>query len=130
MTVSNQRCDVCGRSLAGLVVGDQPVADGSALGVRFAYHPGDIELQDSSGTLCAACWARWCDWLGADRPGRCCVCGVEAGRWQSLHLRRMGGPEHWRLCAPHAADLLNRLETVQPKLDRDAFRLPFADRPS
>ena len=130
MTVSNLRCDVCGRSLAGLVAGDDPADETAGLGVRFAYHPGDIELQDSSGTLCGGCWAEWCRWLGSDRPGRCSVCGEEAGRWQSLHLRRMGGSEHWRLCAPHAADLLNRLETVQPKFDRDTFRLPFADRTS
>lgn len=130
MTVSNLRCDVCGRSLTGLVPGDDPVDRSAAGGVRFAYHPGDIDLQDSSGTVCAACWAEWVAWLGGDQPGRCSVCGVETGRWQSLHLRRMGGSQHWRLCAPDAADLLNRLDTVQPKFDRDTFRLPFADRTS
>ena len=130
MTVSNLRCDVCRRSLTGLVPGDDPVDRSATGGVRFAYHPGDIDLQDSSGTVCADCWAEWVAWLGGDQPGRCSVCGVEAGRWQSLHLRQMGGSQHWRLCAPHAADLLNRLDTVQPKFDRDTFRLPFADRTS
>ncbi|MEZ5116608.1 MAG: hypothetical protein R2737_10105 [Candidatus Nanopelagicales bacterium] len=128
MTVMNLRCDGCDRLLGGPLPADADLVPGGVLGVRFAYHPGDVALQDSAGLACPDCWLRWTEGLQHREAGRCSACGAVCGRWEALHLRRSGADEHWRLCAPHAAEFLNRLGTVEPKLDPATFRMPFADR--
>lgn len=67
--------------------------------------------------LCGTCWSEWTQWLGRPRPKICTVCGTPVERTASLHLRNLSGLENWRLCNRHAADLLNRLRTVEPKFD-------------
>lgn len=120
----------------GEVAGEVPAAgeDGETLpgpgalaetGVRFSYHPGDPKLRDDSGLLCVGCWTAVAAWLGDSRPRACAVCGVRLRRHGSLYVRRGGDPAQWQLCPPHAADLLNGLRTVEPKLDRATFRLPL-----
>ena len=128
MTLTNQLCDICGRRLGGPLPPDEAVRAGGLLAVRFSYHPGDAALTDSGGLACPDCWLELTEWLGGYEPGRCSVCHVGCGRWQALHLRRVGAGEHWRLCARDAAAWLNRLDTVDPKLDPETFTLPFADR--
>jgi len=58
------------------------------------------------------------------------VCETPLARTGSLFLTRLGdGPadrQTWQLCAPHAAELLNRLRTVEPKFDPATFQLPLA----
>ena len=100
--------------------GSSPLA-----GVRFSYHPGDPAMRDDSGTLCGACWSNWTASLGEHRNRVCATCGTGLRRRSSLFLRRIGEHDNWQLCAPHAADLLNCLRTVEPKLDRESFRLPL-----
>jgi hypothetical protein len=114
--------------MGGPLPPEDAVRPGGILAVRFSYHPGDVALQDSGGLACPDCWLAWTAWLGGYEAGRCSVCGAECGRWQAMHLRRVGAEEHWRLCAPHTAEFLNRLRSVEPKLDPASFRLPFADR--
>ncbi|MBI3688660.1 MAG: hypothetical protein HY241_15245 [Actinobacteria bacterium] len=122
MTISDLRCDRCGCPLSGFAgSGDS----GPTTGVRFAYHPGDRDMRDDSGTLCGACWQIWNDRMGEPVEGHCSVCGTRVSRYASLHLRGVGAPKPWRLCPPHTADLLNELRTVAPKFDREAFRLPL-----
>lgn len=99
-------------------------------GVRFVYHPGRPELRDTSGLACQACWDEAVRPFGGQQgqaAGRCAACGTPVGRLESLHLRRYDDPRAWRLCAPDAVDFLNRLRTVEPKLDPATFRFPFAD---
>jgi len=129
VSISNLCCDRCGRPLAG------PAEDAGAVpeaGLRLSYHPGDPRLRDDSGLLCLGCWSVVAGWLGDPRPRACAVCGAPLRRHGSLYVRRGGDPEQWQLCPPHAADLLNSLRTVDPKLDRATFRLPLdtSDRPS
>jgi hypothetical protein len=144
MTINDLCCDVCGRLLAGLAARPTPPASpaqapqGSAGeaghldgagdhrdGVRFVYHPGKPELRDASGLACQACWDDAVRLLADPGPGRCAACAAPVSRLGSLHLRRYDDPQAWRLCAPHAVDFLNRLRTVQPKLDPATFRFPF-----
>lgn len=122
MSGSDLRCDRCGAGVSGPAGAGSP---GPTSGVRFSYHPGDLSLRDDSGLLCGSCWTALDDWLGPSRMGACAVCAERVGRYQSLHVRRSGQPGGWQLCAPHAADFLNGLLTVQPKFDRDSFRLPL-----
>jgi hypothetical protein len=110
VTVFDLRCDACGRLLAG--PGD---------GTRFLYHPGDFLLKDDSGLLCASCWAETGAWLGERAKGRCCACGREVEHARSLHVHRYGDPGAWQLCRVHAAEFLNRLRTVEPKLEERAL---------
>lgn len=147
MTINDLCCDICGRFLTGLATpADGPVPTVPPLprtgeaghgarvdsqrrhqaGVRFAYHPGKPELRDTSGLACEACWGDAVRLLADQAPGRCAVCGTPVSRLGSLHLRRYQHPRAWRLCAAHAVDFLNRLRTVQPKLDPATFRFPFA----
>jgi hypothetical protein len=101
------------------------------VGIRFAYHPGDREMRDDSGTLCMRCWHVWTERMGEPVEATCSVCGVRVTRYASLHLRGVGAEKPWRLCPPHTADLLNELRTVLPKFDRDTFRLPLqVDEPA
>ena len=116
---------MCDALLPGLIAGS---GDSPACGVRFSYHPGDPTLRDDSGVLCGACWSTWADWLDIPRARVCAACGTAVTRTSSLHLRRLDTRATWQLCTPHAADLLNRLRTVQPKLDPATFQLPL-DRP-
>ena len=125
MTISDLRCDMCDALLPGLIAGSR---DRPARGVRFSYHPGDPALRDDSGVLCGACWSTGRTGSDIPRARVCAVCGTPVARTSSLHLRRLDTRETWQLCAPHAADLLNRLRTVQPKFDRATFQLPL-DRP-
>lgn len=121
MTMSDLLCDHCGKALVGPVGGG--VGDGAHLGVRFAYHPGDRALADSTGLLCVTCWDDTETWLGSPDPEpRCTRCAVDLDR--SLFVKRVGGPVSWRLCDEHAVAFLNRLRTVQPKLDPETFRWP------
>lgn len=123
MTINDLRCDLCGRMLTGL---SSPAAPGSqGGGVRFVYHPGKPELRDSSGLACERCWDAAVRPFGEPGGGRCAVCAITVSRLASLHLRRYDDPRSWRLCAPHAVDFLNRLRTVEPKLDPAAFRFPY-----
>ena len=126
MTISNLRCDECDVLLPGLI----PEAGVGRAGVRFSYHPGDPRMRDDSGVLCAGCWSGWTDWLGQPRPRVCGVCETPLTRTSSLFVTRLGeGPadrQTWQLCAPHAAELLNRLRTVEPKFDPASFELPLA----
>lgn len=139
VTVSDLRCDVCGRLLAGPGGGCDPrwpAADGAATGaaanqptqpapVRFVYDPGVPELRDDSGLACEPCWDRLvAGFAGPGGPPRCARCGTAVGRRDSLRVRRFDDPRPWRLCGPHTVELLNALRTVQPKLDPAAFRFP------
>jgi hypothetical protein len=133
MTINDLRCDVCGRMVTGLsgaAVGPSAPAVGSSWpgsrdGVRFVYHPGRPELRDASGLACVLCWEEAVRPLGDPVADRCAACGTAVTRLGSLHLRRYDNPRAWRLCPPHAADFLNRLRTVEPKLDPATFRFPF-----
>lgn len=123
MSISDLRCDQCGRSLVGLGNGD---ADDDWLGVRFVYHPGDAKLRDDSGLLCRRCWAETSEWLGEPRlgPGPCPRCDTPAAGAARLHVSCPGDLESWQLCRRHAVEFLNRLRTVDPKLDAATFVLP------
>lgn len=123
MTISNLHCDVCAVLLPGLIAG--PDAS-TARGVRFSYHPGDPRMRDDSGVLCGDCWAAWEHQLGEPRTRACATCGTPVTRTTSLHLRRADSRETWQLCRLHAVELLNVLNTVDPKLDLATFQLPLA----
>lgn len=120
MTVSDQRCDRCGRALVG------PPADGipeDRDAHRFLYHPGDFALRDDSGLLCRGCLEAWSGELGAAVKARCAICAETLTHEGGLYLYLGGSDKPWRLCAPHAADQLNTLRTVEPKLDPATFTL-------
>ena len=128
MTVSNARCDRCGLPVLGLLdpkslVGQRDSPD--LRGIRFSYHPGDASLVDDSGILCVSCWREWTGPLGEPEPLICAICSRRLSREESLFLRPVGAEVAWQLCAPHAADRLNELLTVEPKLDRETFHLPL-----
>jgi hypothetical protein len=92
--------------------------------VRFVYHPGDAARGDDSGLLCAGCWSRTRSWLGGDRhPGTCARDGTAVSVEGSLHVRRAGELGGWQLCKGHAVEFLNRLRTVEPKLDAATLML-------
>lgn len=110
MTVFDLRCDTCG----GLLGGPDD-------GVRFLYHPGDFFLKDDSGLLCRDCWSDVEAWLGERGKGRCAVCGRAVEHARSLHLHLAGDPASWQLCRVDATEFLNRLRTVEPKLDPSAL---------
>jgi hypothetical protein len=130
VTVSNLRCDRCGSPVAGLedpgaAAGDAPAR---LVGIRFGYHPGDVALRDDSGLVCRSCWQAWTEPLGEPVPRACAVCAVPLARTDSLFLRRAGAERAWQLCSAHAAEVLNELLTVEPKLDPKTFRLPHQGR--
>jgi hypothetical protein len=119
MTINDLRCDFCGRQL--------PAPSGA---VRFGYHPGTPQFRDNSGLACEPCWAAGVGQLGEPAAARsCAACGTALTRTECLHLRRLDGGRTWRLCASHAAQFLNLLRTVEPKLDPDTFRFPVVSRP-
>jgi hypothetical protein len=119
VTVRDLRCDVCGRAISGPVGVSLPGAGG----VRFSYHPGDLLLRDDSGLVCERCWADL--WHGTTAQWRqCAVCGEQVGHAESLHVRRVDEPDTRQLCARDAVNFLNRLRTVEPKLDPGTFRFP------
>lgn len=129
MTITDLHCDRCGSYLSGPAgpapadPSDDPTGRGDP--VRFVYHPGRPHLRDTSGLMCAGCWAVTEDWLdGARRPQQCSVCGTRVEREQSLHVHRFNEAQTWRLCRAHAVEFLNRLRTVEPKLDPATFRFP------
>lgn len=120
MTVSDMRCDQCGIFVAG----PEETEDGRG-GVRFVYHPGRPQLRDTSGLLCVRCWNEVETWLGAQRrPLLCAVCDEPLQREHSLHVHRFDEARVRRLCKEHAVEFLNRLRTVEPKLDATTFRFP------
>lgn len=114
---------MCNALLAGLTTGS---ATRRTAGIRFSYHPGDPRWRDDSGLLCGECWSTWVAALGEPKPRICAECGIAVTRTSSLHLRNTDTRESWQLCAPHAAELLNRLSTVEPKFDPATFRFPLA----
>jgi hypothetical protein len=116
---------MCNALLPGLIAGP---GDNPARGIRFSYHPGDPRLRDDSGLLCGTCWSTWVGSLGEPKARVCAVCGTTVARTSSLHLCKLDTRETWQLCPPHAAGLLNRLCTVEPKFDPATFQLPL-DRP-
>ncbi|GAB90796.1 hypothetical protein GORHZ_118_00120 [Gordonia rhizosphera NBRC 16068] len=122
MTMSNLRCDMCDRLLPGLIPG---TGDMPGSGVRFSYHPGDPGMRDDSGLLCSECWSAWTGGLGEPTPRVCAVCRTPVARTSSLFVSRIDDRQTWQFCAPHAAELLNRLRTVEPKFDPASFRLPL-----
>lgn len=113
MSITDLRCDLCGRLLP------MPSA-----GVRFVYHPGVPALRDDQSLACLACWDQITSGLDTTAVARCARCGAPAPRQRSLHVRRFDQTGTWRLCGPDAVDFLNALLTVQPKLDRQTFRFP------
>lgn len=125
MTLTDMRCDRCGRALCGPADGPSAAA---AAGVRFGYHPGDPRMRDDSGVLCRGCWEAWAAALGEPRTRRCARCGTPVTRKRSLHLRRLDvAGNGWQLCPGHAVDLLNQLRTVVDKLEASTFRFPLDD---
>jgi hypothetical protein len=130
VTISTARCDRCGSRLSGLVDPESLPAQGESPdrpGVRFSYHPGEVSLVDDSGVLCLPCWKAWTEPLGPPTSRVCAICSTALSRKESLFLRPVGAQVAWQLCARHAADQLNELLTVEPKLDRETFRLPFSE---
>lgn len=125
MTLTDMRCDRCGRAVAG------PCPPGSVLddgGVRFGYHPGDPRMRDDSGVLCGRCWTQWTAGWGAPRARVCAGCDEPVTRRASLHLRRTDAVgAGWQLCAAHAVAALNELRTVIDKIDPARFRFPLDD---
>lgn len=122
MTVTDLRCDHCGKGLAG----PEGLPGGAGrLGVRFTYHPGSPALKDDSGLMCEGCWAGVVTWLGAPAgaSSACARCGagLDEGR---LVVLRPGELLAWFLCRRCAVAFLNGLRTVTPKLDVDTFRFP------
>lgn len=148
MTINDLCCDVCGSFLSGPSEwpGPHGQPDASSAGqpgpaahagrpgppggVRFVYHPGAPQFRDDSGLACEPCWTDAVGRLGEPASPRCCAaCGEPVTRTGSLHLRRFDDPRSWRLCASDAVGFLNRLRTVQPKLDPATFRFPVPDAP-
>jgi hypothetical protein len=130
VTVSSLRCDRCGSPVAALEEPGVGADDAPArlVGIRFSYHPGDVALRDDSGLVCRSCWQAWTEPLGEPVPRACSVCRVPLSRTDSLFLRRAGAERAWQLCSTHAAQVLNELRTVDPKLDPATFRLPLQAR--
>ncbi len=123
MTIRDARCDLCGAQVVGLAA---PGEGAAGQGIRFTYHPGDPRMRDDAGMLCWQCWGPWSAELGEPRERACARCAVSLTRRSSLHLRRLDAPgTGWQLCARHAAEILNSLRTVDPKLDPETFRLPL-----
>lgn len=136
MTVSDLRCDWCGYSLAGLAgAGTGP----GRLGVRFTYHPGSPALRDNSGLLCSLCWDAALVWLGpsavapqvepATEASVCSVCRDRLDEGRLVVTRTGQLTSYWLLCRAHAVEFLNRLRTVEPKLDPGTFSFPPVPRP-
>lgn len=121
MTIRDLLCDVCGRLVPGPSGESLPTSAG---GVRFAYHPGQLRLRDDSGLLCEQCWGEVRGWLGTAVWRQCAVCGEAVRHEGSLHVRRLDEPDTWQLCRNHAVEFLNRLQTVEPKLDPASFEFP------
>ena len=122
MTVSDLRCDWCASVLTGLEGSEAPAG---RTGVRFTYHPGSPALKDDSNLLCKTCWETASAWLGAPAatPAACSICNDALGEGR-LVVTRTGELTCWLLCRVHAVEFLNRLRTVEPKLDPGGFSFP------
>lgn len=83
-------------------------------------------MRDDSGVLCGGCWTELASRLREPRAHSCAECGAKVAWRSSLHLRPAGSREAWQLCSVHAAEILNRLTTVEPKFDPETFHLPLA----
>lgn len=123
MTIFDFRCDRCGAGLAGLQ-GVGPTADSPRAGIRFRYHPGDPALGDDGGLMCPPCWSEASSGLADPDPQRCAACGADLRGRPALQLSQMDQLRAWALCTGDALDWLNRLRTVDPKLDPATFVLP------
>ena len=124
MTIADLHCDGCGRMLAGLASTD---ADADTTGLRFVYHPGRADLRDDSGLLCGRCWADTVAWFGAEAilgPAPCPRCDAPPSDEPRLHVSLLHDLRAWQLCRRDAVAFLNRLRTVEPKLDPETFVLP------
>jgi hypothetical protein len=126
MTITDLRCDHCGRPLAGPATGEDD-RDTVGRGIRFVYHPGSAQLRDDSGLLCLPCWDETVTWMGTDPslgPAPCPRCNAPPDNEPRLHMSRLHDLRSWQLCRSDAVAFLNRLRTVEPKLDLDTFTLP------
>jgi len=126
VTITDLRCDLCGRPLAGPATGEGD-GDTAGRGIRFVYHPGSAELRDDAGLLCLTCWDETVTWLGTDPVlGRapCARCSAPPDDEPRLHVSRLHDVRSWQLCRADAVEFLNRLRTVEPKLDVETFTLP------
>lgn len=125
MTVSDLRCDVCGRSLTGSAILDSE-AGGAA--VRLMVHPGDPLYKDDSVLLCLECWGAMRERIGEPgRADRCAVCQAPVVYEESLHVLemtgRLGEAPLWQFCRGHALDVMNGFRFVEPKLGPGDLRL-------
>jgi hypothetical protein len=119
MTVADLRCDLCGVFLTGPAGLGTPGRGA----VRFLYHPGNFLLKDDSGLMCDRCWSKTTEVLGTRITNRCCICGGEVEHARSLHLHESGDPLPWQFCPRDGVGFLNRLRTVEPKIDPETFLL-------
>ncbi len=127
MTVNDLCCDRCSKRLFGLADPEEPNIEQFSpnLGIRFMYHPGNLELKDDSGTMCHSCWAKTKQELGDPSISEVCsICQTRLDKTHSFHVVRLGEIKTWRLCNTHAVEFLNKLETVEPKIDPKDFYLP------
>lgn len=125
MTIADLRCDGCGRPLAGLASDVDAVVD--TTGLRFVYHPGRADLRDDAGLLCGQCWADTVAWFGVEAhlgPAPCPRCELPPDGEPRLHVSLLHDLHAWQLCTRDAVAFLNRLRTVEPKLDPETFVLP------
>jgi len=124
LTIADLRCDRCERPLGGLA---RDAGNRETSGVRFVYHPGSAQLRDDSGLLCLPCWDETVTWMGTDPslgPAPCPRCNASPDDQPRLHVSRLNDLASWQLCRRDAVAFLNRLRTVEPKLDLDTFALP------
>ncbi|HVL89565.1 MAG TPA: hypothetical protein VM841_04945 [Actinomycetota bacterium] len=117
MTISDLRCDFCGRLLAGSAW----LEPGDAGAIRLFIHPGDPLLRDDQPLLCRVCWAALRSEIGEpDRADECAICGEPLTYTASLHLiemtGRIGEAPAWQFCREHGTALLNRFRFVEPKM--------------
>lgn len=117
MTISDLRCDFCGRPLAGSAW----LEPGDAGAIRLFIHPGDPLLRDDQPLLCRSCWATLREEIrDPDRADICATCGIAVTYTASLHILemtgRIGEAPGWQLCREHGAALLNRFRFIDPKM--------------
>lgn len=131
MTISDLRCDFCGRPLAGSAWQE----DGDAGAIRLFVHPGDPLVRDDQPLLCRVCFAGLRQQIGEpDQADVCAVCGVGVTYTGSLHVLemtgRIGEAPAWQFCRPHGVELLNRFRFIEPKMTESdlALKADFPNR--
>jgi len=117
VTISDLRCDFCGRLLAGSAWLEQ----GDSGAIRLFVHPGDPLLRDDQPLLCRVCWAELRVQIGdPDRADVCAVCDSAVTYTASLHILEMTGKigeaPGWQFCREHGVRLLNRFRFIDPKM--------------